>query len=238
MHESAPKLRRYSKTLLEQVTNWAESSENESMLYSQWFHGQEGHSQADQVLGSLGVSPPDDKRRIDDAEWMRQRAYAATLQSIVLVERGRGKRSADIMRQYGVKNLDGIEERWRDDMLWLLNGLGRLLEIRVFYYHLREECQASDERVKRLKRLLGRMRHQTFELQEQLKYCSPLGPALRDIRQVAGGGVGVQTIRKLEAAGIQNLQDLNKLGLDGMLGHGVRRDIAKRIQLYLRRRMT
>lgn len=238
LHEGAPKLRRYSKALAEQVTNWAEASDNESMLYSQWFHGQEGHSKADQVLGSLGVSVPDDKRRTNDAERMRQRAYVTAFQSIVLLERGRGRSIDQITRQYEVKNLAGVEERWRDEMLWLLNGLSRVLEIRAFYYHLREECGANDERIRRVKRLFGRMRHQTYELQEQLKYCSPLGPALRDIRQVAGGGVGVQTIRKLEEAGIQDLKSLYQLGLEGMLVHGVRRDIARRIQLYLQRRMA
>jgi hypothetical protein len=224
--------------LIEQVTDWAEGSDHASVLFSQWIHGEEGHSKADQVLGSLGLSMPEDIRQQNTAEWMRQRAYVATMQSIILVERGQGKRIADINRQYDLKNLEGVEERWRDSMLWLLNGLAKILEIRTFYFHLREDCEASDERVKRLKRLLGRMRYQTYELQEQLKYCSPLGPVLRDIRQVTRGGVGVQTIRTLEQAGITNLQQIQQLGIDGLRGAGIRRDIAQRIMMYLRRRLA
>ena len=86
--------------------------------------------------------------------------------------------------------------------------------------------------------MLGNMRHQVYDLQEKLKYCSPLGPALRDMKRLTGGGVGVQTIRKLEAAGITNLLQLQRLGTDGIVALGVRRDITKRIQLYLRRRMA
>jgi hypothetical protein len=234
--DGAPKFRRYSANLARQVTDWVESSDHDSMLFTQWIHGQRGHSKADQLSGSLNISPPNDSRQNDDAEWMRQRAYIAALLSIVLMERGRGRLIDDIVRQYDVKNLEGVEERWRDDMLWLLNGLSRILEIRTFYYHLREECKADNERVKRLERLLGRMRRQTYDLQEELKYLSPLGPALRDIRRLAGGGVGVATIRKLESAGVNSLRELYRLGIEGMRAHGVRKDIAKRIVMYLRRR--
>lgn len=78
----------------------------------------------------------------------------------------------------------------------------------------------------------------SFRLQEKLKYCSPLGPALRDIRKFSGGGVGVETIRKLEGAGITDLVTLNKLGFSGLRSLGVRKDIAKRIVGYLRRRLA
>ncbi len=63
-----------------------------------------------------------------------------------------------------------------------------------------------------------------------------------DVKQTTAGFRGPLMVQSLTSAKSKflslNLQELNKLGLEGMLGHGVRRDIAKRIQLYLQRRMV
>jgi DNA-binding PadR family transcriptional regulator len=235
LHDSTPSLRRFSKEVAEQVTGWCEgNTARVPVLFRKWIDGEKGHSKAGEVLASLGAPAPQGAR--DKDEWARQRGYLATFLAIVLLERGHGRFVEDLSRQFKVANLEGVEERWRDDMLWLLAGVARLLEIRTFYFYLREECGADDERIRRLKRLLARMRHQIYDLQEKLKYCSPLGPALRDIRRLTGGGVGVQTIRKLEQAGVTDLKGLSRLGVNDLAALGVRRDIAKRIQVYLRRR--
>jgi helicase len=85
------------------------------------------------------------------------------------------------------------------------------------------------------------MRAQTFELREQLKYCSPLGPLLRSVQGTNVGGdgpkVGIQTIRRLEGAGIRTLAELSSMQLADLVRLGVRRDLAKQIQTYLRRRL-
>jgi hypothetical protein len=120
-----------------------------------------------------------------------------------------------------------VEERWRDNLLWLLSGVAQILELPCFYYHLREECGARQERVKRVKLILKRMRAQTFELREHLKYCSPLGSLLRSMRRTLSGKgegqrMGAGTIRRLEAAGVHSFNDLAGLELDDLLGLGVR----------------
>jgi hypothetical protein len=125
-------------------------------------------------------------------------------------------------------------------LLWLLFGLAQLLDVRTFYYHLKEDCQADLERVQRVKRLLSRMRYQVFELQEQIKYCSPLGPLLREIRRTAPKDkikIGVQSIRRLEDAGVSSLKELMGVGVDELVKLGVRRGLAEQIQGYVRRRM-
>lgn len=237
LYDRRPSLRKFSKDLAAQVMTWIEGApENTSMLFREWIAGEKGHSKAGEVLASLGIQSPKDNR--DKPEWARKRGYLAIFHGIVTLERGQGRSVADLERQYKLKNLEGIEEKWRDELMWLLSGIAQLLEVKTFFYHLREECDASPERIKRIKRLLGSRRHQVYDLQEKLKYCSPLGPALRDIRRLTGGGVGVQTIRKLEAAGIDNLLQLQRLGTDGIVACGIRRDIAKRIQFYLTRRMA
>jgi hypothetical protein len=145
-----------------------------------------------------------------------------------------------IERRFQVKGVEGIEEKWRDELLWLLSGLAQLLDVRTFYYHLKEDCQADSERIKRVKGSLGRMRYQVFELQEQIKYCSPLGPLLREIRRTAPKDkvkIGVQSIRRLEEAGVSSLKDLLVLGVDELMNLGVRRGLAEQIHNYVRRRM-
>ena len=88
---------------------------------------------------------------------------------------------------------------------------------------------------------MRQMRNQTFELQEQLKYCSPLGSVLHGIRRTRihtnGAKVGIQSIRKLEAAGINSMTALAQLQVEEMLEIGLRRDLAKQIHTYMRRRL-
>jgi helicase len=171
----------------------------------------------------------------------KQNSETRLWRAAVPYERGQGKEIAQVERRWGITGLEGIEERWRDDGLWLLAGITKVLDLRCFYFHLREECAADIERVQRMKRLLRRMRAQTFDLQEHLKYCSPLGPALRSLRrtrrEVEGASVGMQSIRRLEEAGIRNVAELARLQLNDLVRLGVRRDLARQIRTYLQRRL-
>ena len=93
----------------------------------------------------------------------------------------------------------------------------------------------------RLKALFRTMVQQTLELQEMLKYCSPLGPVLRSLRRMRAGqvgqSVGHQTIKRLEEAGIRSFSDLVGLKLGDLTKLGIRRDLAKQIVTYVRVRM-
>ena len=84
------------------------------------------------------------------------------------------------------------------------------------------------------------MQVQAFELQERLKYCSPLGGALIRIRNLfrnaEGPVTGLGTIKKLEAAGISSLMQLQALSSGDLQRLGIRKDFAKQIAAYLRRR--
>jgi hypothetical protein len=81
-----------------------------------------------------------------------------------------------------------------------------------------------------------------FDLQEQLKYCSALGPLLLSLRRTRksreGGTVGIQTIRRLEGAGVRTLADLARLSIDDLVGLGVRRTLAGQLRAYVRRRLA
>lgn len=232
-------LRPFSSALVEHVDVWMEKTPARTpLVYREWIAGQRGGSRAAEVLGSLGLPT---RNEGDEDKAARRQAYLATFRALVLYERGQGVSVENLERRWGVMGLEGIEERWRDDHLWLLAGLAKILDLRCFYAHLREHCGADTERIHRVKGLLREMRNQAFELQEDLKYCSPLGPVLRGIRRTAlaknGPAIGVQTIRRLEEAGYRTVADLARLSVNDLVGAGVRRDRAESIRTYLRRRL-
>lgn len=228
LHDGLPSLRRYSAVMAEQVASWCEAHPQQvPMLYRRWLRGAKGHSQAAEVLGSLGVEPTE--RSVDRDEWSRTRGVVATFNAIVLYERAMGRSVEDLGRQYGVSNLEGLEERWRDTMIWLLAGVARVLDIKCFFFHLKQECAASDERIKSVKREMAGMRVATLELIEQLKYASPLGGLLLAMKRIGQKGVGTETLRRLEGNGITSTLQIAELGIDGLVATGVRRPVAKKL---------
>lgn len=229
LSDRSPSLRRFSRDMAEQVDSWVETPQNcKPLLYRKWIRGEQGCSMADQLLGSLGM--------ILTGDAARQRAYAATMRAIVLYERGCGVTANDLERRWSINNLAGVEEQWRDQHLWLLASLSKILDTRCFYYCLREHCDAGFDRLRRVTKILQTMRSQLFGLQEHLKFCSPLGGVLRSIRQTQKSRIGHQTIRKIEAAGITNVASLASLSISELVSLGVRRDLARAIFSYLRRR--
>lgn len=241
LSSNTPQLRPFSARLAEQVDSWMEkSSKHVPMLYRDWIAGEEDSSRAMEILGSLGILNP--AKNGAGPKWARCACYLAMFRSIILFERGEGASPEDLSRCWDIRNLEGVEERWRDNLLWLLSGLAQILDVRCVYYHLNEECGASAERIQRVKRLLGNMRAQTFELQHRLKYCSPLGSLLHSLRRTriptARPSVGLSSIKRLEAAGITNFADLAQLELADLVRLGVRRDLASQIRAYVRRRLT
>lgn len=233
LSERGPSLRRYSAELAELVPAWCEGRPQQvPMLFRRWLRGAKGHSGAAEVLGSLGVEPRE--RVADRDEWARQRGLVATFNAIVLHERAMGRPVKDLERQFGVSNLEGVEERWRDNMIWLLGGAGRLLDVRCFFFHLKQDCEAKDERIRGVKQSLARMRWLALELTEQLKYASPLGGLLLAMKRRGQRGVGVESIRKLESLGVSRPDHLATMGLDGLVAAGVRRSIAKKLLAHTR----
>lgn len=230
LFDAPPNLRRFSQALADAVDAWMESqTADHSVTYRQWIRGERSGSKADQLLGSLGLAMASDAAR--------QHAYLAAFRSIMMFERGRGVSIGDIERRWGLKNLAGIEEQWRDRQLWLLSSLSRILETRCFYYCLKECCDATFERIRRVTTIFRTMQIQTFGLQEHLKYCSPLGGVLRSMRRSRGVRIGTATIRRLEASGITSLATLGKLSVEQLVELGLRRTSAIAIRDYFRQRM-
>jgi hypothetical protein len=185
------------------------------------------------VLGSLGVAVAG----ANPEAAARELGYSAVFRAAVLVELGEGRETAEVERQWGLSGLDGIEERWRGEVLWLLAGVAAILDVRTFYYHLREVCSADASRVLRVKRALKQMRAQTFELVADLQFCSPLGAFLRGLRRTTrtanGPRIGAKSIRRLEEAGVRTMADLARLSLADYVAAGVRRGFAEQLRAYV-----
>jgi hypothetical protein len=238
--EHSPKLRPFSRGLDDQVDAWMEAAlEQVPLLYREWIASGEGTSRTGELLGSLGTLPRRGEHSRD--KWAHKTAYLAVFHAIILHQRGQGTLLMDLARRWRIADSIEGEERWRDDLLWLLTGIASLLDVRCFYFHLREACAADRERIRRVKRLLGRMRAQAFDLQAHLNYCSPLGPLLRSLRRTqltgSSASVGVQSIRRLEETGIRSIAELAHVEVDDLVRLGIRRDLAKQLRTYVRRRL-
>jgi helicase len=239
LSDRSPSLRRFSADLTGQIDSWMEQRPSVvPLLYRKWVAGEKDASRSVEVLGSLGLRPP--RTGVAGDEWARQQAYVGLLTAVVLQSRGEGIGLADLERQWKVTGFAGTEERLRDEFLWLLSGIATLLDLRCFYFHLRESCEADLHRVRRTKRLLQKIRGQVFDLMGELQYCSALGPMLRSLRGMLKGGkeplVGVQTFRRLEERGINTPAELAKYKVDDLVGMGIRKQFAKQIITYLARR--
>lgn len=237
LSKRSPNLRSFSSKLVDQVDGWMERYPDRIPIVYKWFAGSESGSRAGEIMATLGISNTSLSKKKKD--WARQNAYLAMVRSIVLYELSQGNLISDLERQWKVKNLEGVEERWRDDYLWLLSGLADMFELRCFYYHLLEECSAGPERIKRVKKILRDLHLQTIFLREQIKYCSTLGPMILNIKKQRGNrkgpSVGVATLRTLEEAGVKYTHDLLDKTVDEVVEMGVRRDLAKQIYGYVNR---
>lgn len=231
--DRTPSLRQFSEPLAEQVTGWIEAYQGEKpVLFREWIHGAKDKSKACELLGSIGIETSADDQS-------RKLGYGSTFRSIILFDRGRGISVSDIERRWKIENLAGVEEQWRDTMIWLLNALSRVLETRCFFYHLKEHCKADTRRIRNVEGCLRTMRRQLYGLQDHLKYCSPLGGLLRSISRTAVQrlpGIGIQTIRKLERSGVTSLADLAKLSTKDFERMNIRDSTIDKLVSYLRRR--
>ena len=241
LSERSQNLKPFSKGLAEQIDSRMEGRppSDKSLLFHEWIYGNTVFSKSDELLGSLGLTEPFKPKNREEAA--RKAGYLATMRAIILDDISKGIPFDDLERSWRIKGLGGVQESWRDNNLWLLSGQVKLLDLKCFYYHLRENCAADDDRIKRLKAILQRLRAQIYDLMEHLKYCSPLGPLMRGVRNMLKNSndpkIGPGTIKKLEESGIKSILELSTIEVDRLVELGIRKAFAKQIKQYVRRRM-
>lgn len=161
---ASPSGLRFSEPLANTVDGWVEQNSTKPMLYVNWLRGKNGNK-ACELLGSLGMSV--------DEKQARQAGYKAVANSIIIYERGLGRSITDLSRRWKCADLAAIEEKWRDQLIWLLGAYAGVLDRRVFYYHLEATLKASRQRIDRVGQILKQMQFQVYALQDHIKYCSP-----------------------------------------------------------------
>lgn len=228
---------RFSEKLAQQVDSWMSQAAEKSLLFIRWIRGAAGFSKAEEILGSLGL--PSSGGKASSVKDQRKLAYLATCRAIILWQRGLGVRLEDLEARWGVQDLGEIEEKWRDNRLFLLGSLASLWEVRCFYYHLKEECEADQERVWRVKRALQRLAAQSYQLLDLIAWASPLGPLFVRMRSALTGSKGSipahATLRRLEEHDIQSVEKLKSLSEADYKQMGIRSDFGRMISAFLRR---
>jgi helicase len=240
LSDRTPKMRRFSEALAGQLDAWHEALPNtdKSLLFAEWIARSASTSKAGELFGSLGIVAGQKQKQADSA---RNKAYTCMLSAAVMHQRANGVSITDLESRWSISGLAGIEENWRDTMLWLISGLNNLFEIRAFYHHLRENCEADVDQIKDVKRYLRDIRYQGYELMERIKHCSPLGGLLRGLQALYadrdGQTAGIGTIRKLESAGIESIRQVASLSVGDLVQIGVQRRFALQIRRYVERKL-
>jgi hypothetical protein len=239
LSDRTPTFRRFSEDLAGRLDGFLESrpSQQKSLLFARWVTGSPASSKAEELFGSLGLSAPPTHHA--DATTARKRAYVAMLAAVILDERSHGTSIKALEERWSVSIAEGAEEGWRDTALWLLAGHAQVSDLRCFYHHLKE-TDATPDQVQLVKRALRKLRLQSYELMQRIKYCSPLGPLVKGIRASRGIAknpqVGAGTIATLEAAGVKTMRDVAALDVEQLVALGVQRRFAQQIRAYVRRR--
>lgn len=228
----------FTPSLAAQIDQWMDRSTIKSILFKEWIRGDLGFSKACELTGSLGLKLESSLDARDEKP--RQRGYLCTWRAIVLWQRAHGVPSADVQRRWSLNNLEDVEERWRDQNLFLLGAMTSLLDVRCFYYHLKESCAANRERIERVKQILRKITVLSLQTMDLVGWCSPLGPIFLNLRRKSKGR-GRQlpaqaTMQKLEDAGIRSSSALQALSLKQLLEIGVRKDFASAIWAYFDRK--
>ena len=231
--DRVPSLRRDSADLLDGIQGWMELhvGQHRSMFWREWLYRSD--SKGEEILGSLGIS--DAKGRPLHGEAAQKTIRHAILRAIVLSERMRGVSSEQLTRQWRLTHFAGIEEDLRDHRIWLSHGMAQLADWPLLSWHCNHVLQVDEPRKQRIKKILSQIRIQAFLCCGSLATCSPLGGLLPGLRQRTGKThVGIGTLRKLEAAGISDLSSLLAMTEEELVGHGIRRDLAKQLAAFCR----
>ena len=222
-------LTRYSRALEAKVHSFMEALpfNEKSYLYRTWIS-----TSPDALYGSA---------RVDSISGDgRKRVYQATYTAMLIYDISRGLTQAQLDVFYKL-DTEEIQERIRDNALWVLCGLEQLLEVKSFYYHLKENCHAEYDQIQSVDTAFKKSSSMIFSLVENLKYRSKLGELVRGIKNVfphADSYPGEGTIRKLEGAGISSLMGLVGKTQEDLIRIGIRADYASLIVDYMRKRMA
>ena len=220
---------RYSKALVKKIDGWMEALplEEKSYLYRTWIV-----SAPDELLGSARVT--------NDIPNADKYVYQCTYTAMMIYDLSRGITYSQINDFYRL-DIEEVQERLRDNAIWILCGFEQLLEIKSFYFHLKNNCEAETEQIQNVDNAFKKASKTIFALIANLKFRSHLGELVRGIKRVyphADSYPGEGTLRKLEGNGIIALKDLRGKTTSDLVQMGIKRSYADLICGYIRKRMA
>jgi len=242
LYDGFPGFKRYSVNLSRKINVWMEEDrEHDSVLYRQWLKGTEKKSGSLQVFGSVGIHQQGKNGMLAE-KWAFRLAQQAIARSCLIFDMSKGAEIQLLERYWGFSGIEGVEEKWRDSLLWLLAGLSQLMDVRCFYFHLKDQCNASPEQIRHLSHEFKKIRWSTIALMGKVKYCSPFGSVLQGIRRFYRNSqkpvVGLSSFKNLADQGIRTPKDIASLTVDDLVKYGIRRNFAEQIGCYMRKRLS
>ncbi len=201
---------------------------DKSYLYAKWMR-----NAPEELLGSARLGPAFSSKTADK---ISLRAAAVAL---FLFKLSHGERLDMLQGQFGDDVVE-LQEKLRDNCIWLLAGIERILDVKCFYYHLRENCGVAPEQTKSIEHAFHEASRQLFDLISSLKYRSALAGLIRGIRNVyptAPRHPAEATLRDLERGGILSLKDLVGKTENDLIALGISAEFAKMITGYMARRL-
>lgn len=220
---------RYSNRIRQMAGSYMEALplDEKSYLYRTWISGA-----PEELLGSARISAP----RTDADKTVYQCVYTAML----LYDISRGKSQVQLSDYYGF-DVEEVQEKLRDNALWILSGIEKILEMRSFYFHLKNNCEAESEQIHSVELAFKKASRTIFALIANLKFRSHLGELIRGIKRVypnAESYPGEGSIKKLEEAGITSVGGLVGKNASDLTVLGIQKKYADLIIGYVRKRMN
>ena len=221
-------LARYSKSMINKIDGWMEALplEEKSYLYRTWIT-----NASDELYGSASV--------VNDKSNAEKHVYLCTYTAMMIYDLSMGFSYSRINEFYGV-DIEEIQEKLRDNAIWILCGFEQLLEVKSFYYHLKSNCNAGPEQIQCVDRAFKQASKHIFVLIANLKFRSRLGELIRGIKRVyphAASYPGEGALRRLEENGIATVKDLVGKTPSDLRRMGIRSDYADLICGYIKKRL-
>lgn len=220
---------RFSKSMIGKVKNYMEALplEEKSYLFRTWIEKEPAA-----LLGSARI--------VGNTRKTLECVYQCTYTAMLIYDLSRGINRSQLNDYYGT-DIEELQEKIRDNAIWILCGFENLLEVKTFYYHLKTYCEVENEEIQKIDDSFGKASKTIFTLVANLKYRSPLGEMVRGIKRVfpnAESYPGEASVRKLEENGILKIKDLIGKSVSDLVAIGIRSDYADLICGYVRNRLA
>lgn len=260
---AAPELKapmRWKEDLPRMLNSEIESLKVKSHLYNTWIK-----SEPESMYSAICFDDDQEKNTAVATRNAKRKMYLATWMAIMLCRLSLGEALSRLEDVYGVK-IDELQERFRDNAIWMLSGLNSILDTKCFFNCAKRKCEeakldelatarslksfnwAFDGRKKgkdpETGKVLDAIPPQSsliWELIEDLKYRTDLGKLVYGCRvkfPKADRHPGDAAVRKLSENGVTALKHLVGKTVADLESYGIEKVYAEQIVSYIKSRLA